>query len=80
MPDTRTEFLFITGQHSDSDYKKVTQYGPEGFRAELPELGRGRRYHACGGYYDREDHFVLLVADGWEGRDDRKSIIINCII
>ena len=42
----------------------MTQYGPEGFIADLPDLIRGREEHACAGYYDDLDHFVLLVVGG----------------
>ena len=42
----------------------MTKYGPEGFIADLPDLITGRWDHACAGYYDDLDHFVLLVVGG----------------
>lgn len=42
----------------------MSKYGPEGFQADLPELITGRWKHACAGYYDEQDHFVLLVVGG----------------
>ena len=43
----------------------MTQYGPDGFIDDLPELITGRKFHACAGYYNDLDHFVLLVVGGW---------------
>ena len=42
---------------------QVTQYGPEGYLADLPLLNTGRHNHACAGYYT-EDNIVLMVAGG----------------
>ena len=42
----------------------MSQYSPAGFQADLPELNLGRWDHACAGYYDDLEHFVLLVAGG----------------
>ena len=42
----------------------MSQYGPEGFIADLPDLVNGRWDHACAGFHDDEDQFVLLVAGG----------------
>ena len=65
IPDTRNEFLYITGNDKEvNNSKQVSQYGPEGFIADLPELITGRWDHACAGYYDDMDNFVLLVAGG----------------
>ena len=43
----------------------MTQYGTEGFMADLPELITSRYGHACAGYYDDKDQLVLLVAGGF---------------
>ena len=42
----------------------MTQYAQQGFTADLPDLITGRWDHACGGYHDDLDHFVLLVVGG----------------
>lgn len=42
----------------------MSLYGPNGFEADLPELISGRWNHACAGYYDDLDYFVLLVVGG----------------
>ena len=77
IPDTRTEFLYITGskEYNSINSKQVTQYGPGGFRADLPKLLTGRGYHACAGYYDG-DHYVLLVAGG---TDNHESNFFFCL-
>ena len=79
IPDTRNEFLYVTGNHYDNyntNSKQVTQYGPGGFIADLPELKMGRWDHACAGYYDDLDHFVLLVAGGMADTDAGVNIIL----
>ena len=43
----------------------VAKFGPDGFIEFLPNLNTGRTSHACAGYYNAQDHFVLLVAGGW---------------
>ena len=77
IPDTRDETLYITGR-AYSDFNKVQQYGPEGFIADLPDLITGRSNHACAGYYDDQDHFVLLVAVQWGLRDKVGQIYLTC--
>ena len=67
IPDPRNEFLYITGSGNP---KQVSQYGLEGFIEDLPELNIGRNDHACAGYYDDTDHFILLVMGGVEGESD----------
>ena len=42
----------------------MTQYAQQGFTADLPDLITGRWDHACAGYNDDQDHFVLLVVGG----------------
>lgn len=69
IEDTRNEFLYLTG-HEDSSgsnlSKQVTKYSGEGFLDDLPPLNMGRKGHACSGFYNDEDYFVLLVAGGKE--------------
>ena len=69
IPDSRKEFLYITGNWMDYNSKQVTQYGSNGFQSDLPELNTGRYWHACAGYHMDEDHFVLLVVGGCHGKD-----------
>ena len=64
IPDTRNEFLYITGNRIVYSSKQVTQYAQQGFTADLPDLITGRWDHACAGYNDDQDHFVLLVVGG----------------
>ena len=60
IPDTRDEYFYVTG-----DLEQVTKFGPNGFIEFLPNLNTGRIHHACAGYYNAQDHFVLLVAGGY---------------
>ena len=72
IPDTRNEFLYITGSLAWLGHlgtKQVTQYGPEGFIADLPQLITGRNHHACAGYNNDQDNFVLLVHGGFDDDD-----------
>ena len=68
IPDTRQEYFYITGNITGSEdiWNKVARFGPNGFIDFLPNLNAGRNGHACAGYYDAQDHFVLLVAGGYE--------------
>ena len=67
IPDPRNEWLYLTG-HDDLSgsaiSRQVTKYSGEGFQEDLSPLKTGRKDHACSGYYNDEDHFVLLVAGG----------------
>ena len=47
----------------------MSQYSPEGSQADLPDLRVGRYSHACAGYYDDQDHLILLVAGGLDDND-----------
>ena len=82
ISEPRNEFLYLTGNYYGSYSKKVSQYGPQGFLADLPELITGRGYHACTGYYDGSYNFVLLVAGGWYYNGMRLWFIkqSNCFI
>ena len=42
----------------------MTQYSFNGSRVDLPDLNTGRYDHACSGYYNQQDQFVLLVVGG----------------
>ena len=67
IPDTRNEYFYITGNTTGSIgdlLNQVAKFGPNGFIESLPNLKTGRRDHACAGYYNAQDHFVLLVAGG----------------
>ena len=78
ISDPRNEVLYLTGNYYSSYSKKVSQYGPQGFLADLPELITGRAYHACAGFYDGSDNFLLLVAGGWNY--DGRSTLLNRLI
>ena len=67
IADPRNEFFYITGNTTGvigDRWNKVAKYGPYGFIDSLPNLNTGRINHACAGYYNAEDNFVLLVAGG----------------
>ena len=67
IPDTRNEYFYITGNttgKSEDIWNQVAKFDPNGFIEFLPNLKTGRRDHACAGYYDAQDRFVLLVAGG----------------
>ena len=68
IPDPRNEWLYLTGQAdlSSGISRQVSKYSGEGFLQDLPPLKTGRKEHACSGYYNEEDNFVLLVAGGTE--------------
>jgi len=63
IPDSRNDHLYMTGNWYGYLSNQVTQYGPEGYLADLPLLNTGRHNHACAGYYT-EDNIVLMVAGG----------------
>ena len=75
IPDTRNEYFYSTGNDfSIGDlWAQVAKFGPDGFIEFLPNLKTGRVNHACTGYYDAQEHFVLLVAGGYD-RSYGKSI------
>ena len=56
--------LYLTGHADPSGSRLVTEYRGDGFQRDLPSLIRGRSEHACSGYYDDQDYFVLLVVGG----------------
>ena len=65
IPDTRKEILYLSGHHyKNSPEQKVAKYGTKGFLADLPQLNTRRHSHACAGFYNEEDNFLLLVAGG----------------
>ena len=66
IPDTRQEYFYITGNITGSEdiWNRVVRFGPNGFIEFLPSLKTDRTRHACAGYYNAQDHFVLLVAGG----------------
>ena len=68
IKDSRNEWLYLTGQAdlSSGISRQVSKYSGEGFLQDLPPLKTGRKEHACSGYYNEEDNFVLLVAGGME--------------
>ena len=63
IPDSRNDHLYMTGNWYGYLSNQVTQYGPEGYLADLPLLNTGRHNHACAGYYT-DDNIVLMVAGG----------------
>ena len=68
IPDTRNEYFYITGNTTGNIgdlWNQVAKFGPDGFIEFLPDLNTGRNHHACAGYYNAQDNFVLLVAGGW---------------
>ena len=73
IPDTRNEWLYLTG-HDDLSgseiSRQVTKYSGDGFQEDLPPLKTGRKDHACSGFYDDQDYFVLLVAGGKEDKSN----------
>ena len=67
IADTRNEYFYITGNTTgniEDLLNHVAKFGPNGFIEFLPNLKTGRNDHACAGYYDAQDRFVLLVAGG----------------
>ena len=70
IPDTRDEYFYVTG-----DLDQVTKFGPNGFLEFLPNLKTGRKDHACAGYYDAQDHFVLLVVGGRTNSRGESAVI-----
>ena len=67
IPDTRDEHFYITGNTTENFgnyWDQVAKFGPNGFIEFLPNLKTGRTEHACAGYYNAQDRFVLLVAGG----------------
>ena len=67
IPDTRNEYFYVTGNTTGSIgdlLNHVAKFGPNGFIEFLPNLNTGRFHHACAGYYNAQDNFVLLVAGG----------------
>ena len=73
IADTRNELLYLTGHchffngschNSSHKSSQVTQYSFNGSRVDLPDLNTGRYDHACSGYYNQQDQFVLLVVGG----------------
>ena len=74
------QLLYITGHIYDNS-KQVTQYGPDGFLRDLPELNTGRFDHACSGYYNQQDVFVLLVVGGrTEAGGERPSLFCYSLV
>ena len=69
IPDTRNEYLYITGNRIVYNSKQVSQYSPQGVLADPPHLITGRWDHACAGFYDDLDNFVLLVVGGLSDDD-----------
>ena len=57
--------VFRNNSSSEPFLQQVTKYGPVGFLKSFPPLRTGRYDHACSGYYDQEEHFILLVAGGY---------------
>lgn len=67
IPDTSNEYLYITGNITGvigDRWNRVAKYGQDGFIEFLPNLNTGRIDHACAGYYNAENNFVLLVVGG----------------
>ena len=67
IADTRDEYFYITGNTTGTIgdlWNQVAKFGPNGFIKSLPDLKTGRTRHACAGYYNAQDHFVLLVVGG----------------
>ena len=67
IPDTRNEYFYITGKTRGiigDLWDQVAAFGPNGFIEFLPNLNNGRIHHACAGYYNAQDQFVLIVAGG----------------
>ena len=65
IPEPNNQFLYLTGNWYDSSSSKVSKYGLGGFLEELPPLTKGRWDHACSGYYNEDNKFVLLVTGGF---------------
>ena len=63
MEDSRHQYLYLIGGGGspDSDYSRVKRYPDQ---ITFPKLRRGRFSHACAGYYNSNDQFVLLVVGG----------------
>ena len=70
IADSRNSYVYITGGFNRFDpsihrsLRFVTRYSPDGSSKDLPDLNIGRNRHACSGYYNQRDHFVLLVVGG----------------
>ena len=67
IPDSRNEYFYISGNTTgtiEDLWNQVAKFGPNGFIEFLPSLKTDRTRHACAGYYNAQDHFVLLVAGG----------------
>ena len=67
IPDTRSEYFYISGNTTGNIgdlLNHVAKFGPDGFIEFLPNLNTGRKQHACSGYFNAQDNFVLLVAGG----------------
>ena len=84
IEDTRNEYFYITGNTEGKIgnlSNQVAKFGPNGFIEFLPSLKTERTRHACAGYYNAQDHFVLLVAGGQDiSRGESSTSIIICMI
>ena len=76
VEDSRHQHLYLIGGGGFPDYSKVRRYPDQ---VNFPQLRRGRFDHACAGYYNDEDQFVLLVAGGTE-RDSHGGQIIRIVL
>ena len=63
IADSNNDVYYITGNRNINFSKSATAYDEKGWIEDLAQLNRGRRNHACSGYYN-EKHFVLVVVGG----------------
>ena len=64
IADSNNDVYYITGNRNINYSKSATIYEEKGYLDDLAPLNRGRRNHACSGYYNHEKHFVLVVVGG----------------
>ena len=75
ITDSRNSYVYITGgviyngAMEATTQRNVTRYSPDGSSKDLPALNTDRFSHACSGYYNQKDHFVLLVVGGIGGKN-----------
>ena len=82
ITDSRNSYVYITGgviyngAMEATTQRNVTRYSPDGSSKDLPALNTNRFSHACSGYYNQKDHFVLLVVGGKSWVTDGKNGVL----